>query len=124
MNNDAHSMMVPPDFPRAAEVASLPGVQPKIAVIRDAASGKYVAHNDSAETEARFMVCEDLAEQLAQKCRCNREGKYSHLSENKILTQVHNKLLASGWGTDAEMNWTTLRTAEKLGWDWVAGAAP
>lgn len=113
-NND--NVVVPADFPRAAEVASLPGMQPKVAVIRDAVSGAYVANRDSAETAARFEVCEDLSNQLAEKCGRNRNGKYAHLSEHEILRQLLERLLDSGWGTDAEMRWTVSRTADKLGW--------
>jgi hypothetical protein len=118
MSSDNESLPLPDDFPRGADVASVPGVQPKLSVVRDATSGTYVANHDSAETAARFEVCEDLAEQLAEKCRRNRNGKYARFSEHEILRQLLERLLDSGWGTDAEMRWTARRTAEKLGWHW------
>ncbi len=115
---------VPADFPRESDIASVAGVQPKLAVTRDAVSGKYVAHRGNDEIAARFSVCDDLAEQLANKCARNRNGKYQHLSEREILDQLLNRLLASGWGNPAEMNWTASRTAEKLGWLWSPGQLP
>lgn len=117
-------MKVPSDFPRNAETASMAGVQPKLAVIRDAVSGSYVANRDNEEVTARFTLCEDLAEQLAGKCKRNRDGKYANLSNSEILSQLQKKLLASGWGSSAEMTWTAHRTAEKLGWPWDAGSVP
>lgn len=115
---------VPRDFPRDAETASVAGVQPKLAAIRDAASGNYVAHRDNEEIQARFAMCEDLAEQLADKCTRNRNGKYRHLSEQEILDHLLKLLLTSGWGSSAEMTWTARRTAEILGWSWNTGTAP
>lgn len=116
MTNRDDLETVPPDFPRHADIASVAGVHPKLAVIRDASTGNYVAQRDSDETEERFAVCEDLAEQLASKCSRNRDGKYRHLSEREILDQLLKRLLTSGWGSSAEMTWTARRTAEKLGW--------
>lgn len=124
MSKGKEPVVVPPDFPRTADLASLPGLQPKIAVILDAISDRYVANRDSAEAAARFEICEDLAVQLANKCNRCRDSKYAHLSEREILSQLQNKLLASGWGTSAEMTWTTRRTAEKLGWNWDTDALP
>ncbi|MEV4780123.1 hypothetical protein [Burkholderia sp. LMU1-1-1.1] len=122
MSDDAKPMTIPDDFPRGAPVASLPGVQPKLAVIRDSQSGLYVEMRDSMESAAQYVICEDLAEQLSDKCRRNRASKYAHLSEREILEQLRNRLLKSGWGTTAEMEWTIRRTAEKLGWSWAERA--
>lgn len=118
MANRDDLVTVPPDFPRDADIASVAGVHPKLAVIRDASSGNYVAQRDSDATGERFTVCEDLAEQLASKCSRNRNSKYGHLSEGEILEQLGRLLLASAWGTPAEMRWTIQRTAQKLGWAW------
>lgn len=115
---------VPHDFPRDAETASVTGAQPKLAVVRDATSGNYVAHRDSDETDQRFAICEDLAEQLASKCSRNRDGKYRHLSEREILDQLLKRLLTSGWGNTAEMSWIARQTANKLGWAWSPGQLP
>lgn len=122
MRNRNELVTVPPDFPRHADIASVAGVHPKLTVIRDASSGNYVAQRDSDETEERFTVCEDLAEQLASKCSRNRNSKYRHLSEREILGQLRQLLLASAWGTPAEMRWTVQRTAQKLGWAWEPSA--
>lgn len=119
MTVDSNPGAVPDDFPRDASLASVAGLQPKLAVVRDSQSGKYAEKRDSVETAVRFSVCEDLAEQLAGKCTRNRSSKYAHLSEQEILEQLLNRLLKSGWGTSAEMEWTIRRTAEKLGWAWA-----
>jgi len=89
-------MRAPPKFPRRADIALVAGVHPKLAVIRDASSGNYVAQRDSDATGERFAICEDLAEQLASKCARSRDGKYRHLSEREILDQLLKRLLTSG----------------------------
>ena len=124
MKIDERVVTVPADFPRESDIASVAGVQPKLAVTRDAVSGKYVAHSGNDEIAARFSVCDDLAEQLASKCARNRNGKYQHLSEREILDQLLKRLLTSGWGNPAEMRWTARQTANKLGWAWSPGQLP
>lgn len=107
---------VPADFPHTDNVAALTGVQPKLAVRLDAESHTYTAAPTLEQLEARYELCEDLAEQLVQKCRKNRATKYAALTEPEILAALLKKLNATGWGTKAEMEWVIHRTANILGW--------
>lgn len=118
MSNDGKPVAVPDGFPRESHVASIAGAQPKLAVIRDSRSGEYVTQQDRAVTAARFDVCENLADQLRDKCIRNRHTKYRHLAEHEILEQFLTQLLRTNWGSDSEMRWTVQRAAEKLGWTW------
>ena len=113
---------IPPDFPVEQPVAALTGAQPKIAVRYDAHSGSYTTALPDAELLARYEMCEDLARQLEQKCRKNRDTKYSQMSESEILISLLSKLLQAGWGSNAEMRWVIRRTAEILGWPTPAAA--
>lgn len=108
--------MIPDDFPREPNVASLPGIQPKIAVRHDAASGRYTNAPTDADVGERHQICEDLAAQLVAKCQKNRTAKYSNLTEAQILERLLAQLLATDWGTDAEMRWVIRRTAALLEW--------
>lgn len=89
---------VPADFPRLAPTASLSGVQAKLAVRRDTASGTYYSGLSTIEVEERHAVCEDIAQQLIAKCLTNRATKYRHLSEEQILLQLLALLLKTDWG--------------------------
>jgi hypothetical protein len=107
---------IPADFPREEPLAALTGAQPKLAVRFDAANRTYSSSIPSDELQARFVLCEDLAHQLAQKCTRNRSTKYAKMSENEILTSFLKKLNTTGWGSIAEMQWVIRRTAELLNW--------
>lgn len=110
-------MTVPNDFPREPVQASLAGVQPKIPVRFDATSGRYTNAQAEAYVVERYQICEDLADQLVAKCRKNRDTKYAHLDEGKILERLLAQLLATDWGSKAEMRWVIRRTALDLGWE-------
>lgn len=116
-------MTIPDDFPRDQVVASLPGVQPKLAVRLDAESCKYIGGPTEADLGERYEVCVDLVAQLVAKCRANRETKYSKLSEVQILERLLAQLLGTSWGSPAEMKWVIQRTASELGWTVPASAA-
>ncbi len=108
--------MIPDDFPREPNVASLPGIQPKIAVRHDAASGRYTNAPTDADVGERHQICEDLAAQLVAKCQKNRTTKYSNLTETQILERLLAQLLGTNWGSGAEMRWVIRRTATLLEW--------
>lgn len=113
---------IPPDFPVEQPLAALTGAQPKLAVRYDAQSGSYTTALSEIELMARYEMCEDLARQLEQKCRKNRDTKYSQMSESEILVSLLSKLLQAGWGSKSEMKWVIRRTAEVLGWPAPAAA--
>lgn len=108
--------MVPTDFPREPHIASLSGVQPKISVRLDVTSGRYTNAPTDRDVEERYEFCEDLAAQLVAKCQKNRGSKYAHLNETQILERLLRQLLATAWGTEAEMTWVIRRTAALLEW--------
>lgn len=114
---------VPADFPREQPIAALTGAQPKLAVQFDTASQTYTTDVLSDVLQARYAMCEDLAEQVAQKCRKNRNTKYSRMSDTEILESFLNKLCSTAWGSNSEMQWVIRRTATILGWTPPAGAA-
>src|SRR5471032_317197 len=109
-------MNIPADFPRDCGVASLAGVQPKIALRLNGASGTYVNGMSEEEVQERYEVCADLVDQLVAKCHKNRETKYAALSEIQILERLLAQLLGTAWGSDAEMAWVIRRTASELDW--------
>lgn len=115
-------MPIPDDFPRAPEIASLAGAQPKVAVRMDANTGKYVSTPADEYIEERHEVCIDLVAQLVSKCRAKRKTKYSQLSEVQILERLLAQLLGTAWGSPAEMKWVVRRTASELGWNIPAEA--
>lgn len=109
---------VPDDFPRDFEQASLSGVHPKVAVVRDAVSGTFRLPPATVEIVARYEMCRDLASQLVAKVQANRSGKYASFTDQEILGQLLRKLTATNWGTHAEMTWTVLQVSKELGWAW------
>jgi len=109
-------MSIPKDFPREPVVASLAGVQPKVAVRLDALSGRYTSAPTDEDIRERYEVCEDIAAQLLVKCRAKRNEAYAHLSESQILERLLAQLLGTAWGSAEEMKWIIRRTAAQLGW--------
>lgn len=109
-------MSIPADFPREPVIASLSGVQPKLAVRLDADSGKYDNGPAKQDVQERYEVCADLVNQLVAKCRANRSTKYLLLSEAQILERLLSQLLGTNWGSYAEMKWVIRSTATQLGW--------
>lgn len=106
---------IPADFPREV-TASITGAQPKLPVRFDSESGKYVSGYSPEELAERFDLCEDLANQVVEKCRRKRSTKYEAMTEEGILSSLLNKLLLTGWGSDEEMRWVIRRVAFSLDW--------
>lgn len=115
-------MSIPADFPREPVIAGLSGAQPKLAVRVDIVSGKYVNGPIEQDVQERYEVCADLVTQLVAKCHANRDSKYAHLSEAQILERLLAQLLATDWGTAAQMRWVIRRAASDLGWPIPADA--
>jgi len=107
---------IPADFPRESAMASLARLQPKLAGRLDETTGNFVGALTDAEAEARYDMCADLVTQLLAKCKVNRDTKYRELSEVQILERLFAQLVATGWGTEAEMKWVVRQTASALGW--------
>jgi hypothetical protein len=109
-------MPVPADFPREHSISSLAGLQPKLAVRLNAATGRFVDGPTDAEVKARYDMCADLITQLVNKCTANRDTKYAALSEVQILERLLAQIFATGWGAVDEMRWVVRQTASQLGW--------
>jgi hypothetical protein len=115
-------MCIPADFPREPVISSLAGAQPKLSVRVDVVSGKYANGPTEQDVQERYEVCADLVTQLVAKCHANRDSKYVHLSEAQILERLLTQLLATDWGTAAEMRWVIRRAASDLRWSIPADA--
>jgi hypothetical protein len=113
--DDARYAQVPADFPRPVHLGALPGAQPKLLMVKYG-GGYYSPGCTPPEIWERWDVCEDLAQQFCQKSLENKAGKRAHLSETAILDQYLERLLKTGWGSDAEMRWVIRRAADLAHW--------
>jgi hypothetical protein len=122
MNDDAQEIVddaqfgkVPADFPRPVHMGALPGAQPKLLMVLY--GGRYYSPGCTPpELWERWDICEDLARQFCLKSLDNKAGKWAHMSEAAILDQYLERLLKTGWGSDAEMRWVIRRTAILANW--------
>lgn len=113
--DDARFANVPADFPRPVHLGALPGAQPKLLMVKY--EGRYYSPGCTPpEIWERWDVCEDLAQQFCRKSLDNKAGKRAHMSEAAILDQYLERLLKTGWGSDAEMRWVIRRAAELAHW--------
>lgn len=117
-SNDAAAqyVQVPDDFPRPEIASAVAGYQVKLALV-EFNDRFYLPGATPPELFARWEICEDLAQHLAVKSTESKAGKRSHLSEEEILAQYLERILKTGWGSNAEMCWAIRRTAELLGWN-------
>lgn len=113
--DDLRYAQVPADFPRPVHLGALPGAQPKLLMV--AYNGRYYSPGCTPpEIWERWGVCEDLAQQFYRKSLDNKLGKRSHMTEVEILDQYSERLLKTGWGSNAEMRWVIRRAAELAQW--------
>jgi hypothetical protein len=114
---------IPADFPLRRHTGTVSGTQPKLLMVNY--EGKLYAQGCTPpEIFHRWQTCEDFAHVFVEKCRRNRTGKYSHLSETEILAQYCVRLLETGWASDEELRWVIRRTSELLGWPVPSIALP
>jgi hypothetical protein len=107
--------LVPADFPRPEIPGAVSGFQPKLLLTQHA--GKfYSAGCSPPELYSRWFRCEDLAKQLAAKSIESKHGKRSHMTELAILEQYLQRLIATGWTSEAEARFIIRRAAELLNW--------
>ena len=120
-SDEARYAQVPADFPRPIHLGALPGGQVKLLMVKY--GGRYYSPGCTPpELWERWDYCEDLAHQFCQKCLDNKAGKRAHMTETAILEQYLERLLETGWGSDAEMRWLIRRTAELAHWPAPAAA--
>lgn len=113
---------VPADFPQPVHLGALPGLQPKLLMVKY--GGRYYSPGCTPpEIWERWDICEDLAQQFCRKSLANKAGKRAHMSETAILDQYLERLLKTGWGSDAEMRWVIRRAADLAQWPAPESAA-
>lgn len=104
---------VPASFPRAASLGCVSGVHPKLLVVQS--NGRYVTEENTAERVDRFLICEDLVDQLEPYCRQKRRLNPT-LALTKLLEAVRNSLVEKEWGfSDAELDWMMGEVLSRLG---------
>jgi hypothetical protein len=113
MTPDAYA--VPEDFPRPDIAAAVAGFQSKLLLV-NYGGHFYLPGATPPERFKRWNECEKLALDFVEKCRHNETRKYAHLSEIKTLERYHARLLQTGAGSEAELQWAVRRAAELLGW--------
>lgn len=114
-SDEARYAQVPADFPRPIHLGALPGSQVKLLMVKYA--GRYYSPGCTPpEIWERWDYCEDLAHQFCRKSLDNKLGKRAHMTEVEILDQYLERLLKTGWGSDAEMRWLIRRAAALARW--------
>lgn len=95
---------VPADFPRSAPLAAVAGAQPKTLARQDGSA--FVSPGED-ETQARYVVCADLVNQLlayAAKKRSERPDWSNLEVQAKVVASTRQKSFA--WGlSPAETEW-------------------
>ncbi|WP_150119181.1 hypothetical protein [Massilia sp. NR 4-1] len=116
MDRATDSTDVPEDFPHAPILGAVAGFAPKFLLIRRE-NGSYAAPKISdEECNARWMHCEDLANQFANAALRSKAGKRSDWNEEDILDQYLPRLRNTGWVSDDESTWVLRRSAAILNW--------
>ncbi|GGC96672.1 hypothetical protein [Undibacterium terreum] len=107
---------VPSDFPIPAPASgTVGGFQAKVLMIEY--KGKYYLKGSTPRDRwERWDVCEDMAQQLKEKCLESKAGKRAHLPEVDILDQYFDRLLKTNWTSPEEARWITQRIAGLLSW--------
>jgi hypothetical protein len=106
---------VPEDFPQPDIAAAVAGFQSKLLLV--SYGGRfYLPGATPPERFARWSACEKLAQDFVETCRHNEARRYAHLSETKTLERYQARLLQTGAGAEAELQWVVRRAAGLLGW--------
>jgi hypothetical protein len=106
---------VPDDFPCPIHHGALPGAQSKF-LVTEYRGRFYVPGSTPPEVYERWEICEDLAEQLAQKSLESKAAKRAHMTKAEILEQYLSRLIAQKWTSEAEARWIIRRVAQIVNW--------
>ena len=110
---------IPSDFPTDGLLGAVTGAHPKLLLTEF--DGKFYQQGTCPpERFQRWDVCKDLARQFSEKCLESKAGKRSHMSEVEILRQYFDRLLKTGWVSEAEGVWIIHRVAAVLSWPSLA----
>ena len=103
----------PPDFPRTPTLTAIAGAQPKLPA--RLVEGQFVVGFTQEERQARFELCQDLAEQLVRYCR-RKQDERPDWSEAQLLSKVATTVRSKGWDlSEPELQWVMGRVAAGLG---------
>lgn len=106
---------VPADFPKRVASGAVAGAQPKVLLTRY--EGRfYAAGCTPPEVHSQWEYCESVAQHLAKKSIECKAGKRSHMDEAAIIEQYFERLVKTGWVSEAEAAWTMRRCAHVLKW--------
>lgn len=109
---------IPDDFPHGGLTTAIAGVQPKLAA--RLIDGRYVVGETEEERLERYLICEDLAMQLADYCRRKAGENPDWTTEfNLQRTEqgVASHIRSGRWDISmAEKGWVMQRCAALLGW--------
>ncbi|ANC45999.1 hypothetical protein [Pandoraea pnomenusa] len=104
---------VPEGFPRQSTPAVVSGAQPKVCV--RLSHGIYVEGQADDERRERWLVCEDLANQLVSVAQ--RDAlKHPHQSAHQILERVRVSVARKAWVSTDELTRLIRRLQALLGW--------
>ncbi|MPW23261.1 conserved hypothetical protein [Paraburkholderia piptadeniae] len=104
---------VPAAFPRETAPPVVSGAQPKVCA--RLSNGVYVNGQSDDEREERWLLCEDLANQLVRVAR-NEALAHPAQSPTQTLERVRVSVARKGWVSPDELEWLIRRLNELLGW--------
>ncbi|WP_246529907.1 MULTISPECIES: hypothetical protein [Paraburkholderia] len=93
--------------------AVVPGGQPKICVALT--GGRYVAGQTREERHERWLICEDLADQLVPVARKDA-AKHPEYPPEQTLERARVAVARKGWVSPDELAWLMRRLRTLLGW--------
>lgn len=99
---------VPVDFPRGCTAPTVPGAQPKFMARK--IDGRYFVGLTESELHERWVFCEDLARQLAERTR--RKVAAGLVTDfDAFYRETEYRVRGQGWGlSNDEVIWLMKRT--------------
>jgi len=108
-------LLLPDDFPRPHHLGAVPGVQRKFLAIEY--EGRYYSPGCTPpELFERWQHCMHLVPQFVSSCIAKKAGKRKNMSKVGILDQYLQRLIESGWVSNAEARWVISEAARQLDW--------
>ncbi|WP_434113367.1 hypothetical protein [Paraburkholderia caffeinilytica] len=104
---------VPEGFPRDKMPAVVSGMQPKLGVVLH--GGCYVVGQTDEERYERWLICEDLVNQLAPVARKDAASHPQH-SPDQTLERARVAVERKGWISPDEQAWLAQRLRTVLRW--------
>ena len=109
---DSIDVTVPDDFPRDPLPAALTGAQPKIAA--RLIDGEYVVGLTDDERRGRFLMCQDLIEQLTDYAERKRTER-TDMTLPALLDAIDVSVRKKGWEVAGiELDWIMGRVRSRF----------